>query len=164
MADIHARLAHIGIYATDKKLLEHFYTTVLGLVVTDRGTGRSGTELTFAERQFPQSPSVGAGRRPPRHLRLQPDQPDLFHARQPGRPAHGAPPSARQWRDRDAGDQPRQRLVMLFQGPGGQHRGGVSRHSIPCAAAARRAAGPDEVGFRDHAGDRGGCRSAMRVL
>jgi catechol 2,3-dioxygenase len=47
MADIHARLAHVGIYATDKKLLEHFYTTVLGLVVTDRGTGRSGTELTF---------------------------------------------------------------------------------------------------------------------
>jgi catechol 2,3-dioxygenase len=47
MGNIHARLAHVGIYAHDKPKLEQFYTTVLGLVVTDSGTARSGTELTF---------------------------------------------------------------------------------------------------------------------
>ncbi len=44
---IHARLAHVGIYAHDKPKLEKFYTAVLGLVVTDSGTARSGMELTF---------------------------------------------------------------------------------------------------------------------
>ncbi len=47
MGTIRARLAHVGIYAHDKPKLEHFYTTVLGLVVTDSGTARSGIELTF---------------------------------------------------------------------------------------------------------------------
>jgi catechol 2,3-dioxygenase len=47
MGTIHARLAHVGIYAHDKPLLERFYTTVLGLMVTDSGPGRGGTELTF---------------------------------------------------------------------------------------------------------------------
>lgn len=44
---IHARLAHVGIYAHDKPKLEKFYTTVLGLLVTDSGPGRNGVELTF---------------------------------------------------------------------------------------------------------------------
>ena len=44
---IHARLAHVGIYAHDKPKLEKFYTDVLGLVVTDSGPGRNGVELTF---------------------------------------------------------------------------------------------------------------------
>jgi catechol 2,3-dioxygenase len=47
MGTIHARLAHVGIYAHDKPKLEHFYTTVLGLLVTDSGTASSGMELTF---------------------------------------------------------------------------------------------------------------------
>lgn len=47
MGTIHARLAHVGIYAHDKPLLERFYTTVLGLMVTDSGQARSGMELTF---------------------------------------------------------------------------------------------------------------------
>ena len=47
MGTIHARLAHVGIYAHDKALLERFYTTVLGLMVTDKGVGRGGTELSF---------------------------------------------------------------------------------------------------------------------
>jgi catechol 2,3-dioxygenase len=47
MGSIHARLAHVGIYAHDKKLLEQFYTTVLGLMVTDSGAARNGMELTF---------------------------------------------------------------------------------------------------------------------
>jgi catechol 2,3-dioxygenase len=47
MGTIHARLAHVGIYAHDKALLERFYATVLGLIVTDSGTARSGMELTF---------------------------------------------------------------------------------------------------------------------
>jgi catechol 2,3-dioxygenase len=44
---IHARLAHVGVYAHDKPKLVDFYTTVLGLVVTDSGTARSGMQLTF---------------------------------------------------------------------------------------------------------------------
>lgn len=47
MGAIHARLAHVGINAHDKPVLERFYTTVLGLMVTDSGTARNGTELTF---------------------------------------------------------------------------------------------------------------------
>jgi catechol 2,3-dioxygenase len=47
MSNVHARLAHVGVYAHDKPLLEKFYTTVLGLLVTDKGAGRSGVELTF---------------------------------------------------------------------------------------------------------------------
>ena len=47
MGTIRARLAHVGIYAHDRKQLERFYTNVLGLMVTDSGTARSGTELTF---------------------------------------------------------------------------------------------------------------------
>ena len=47
MGTIHAKLAHVGVYAHDKPKLEHFYTTVLGLVITDKGMGRSGIELTF---------------------------------------------------------------------------------------------------------------------
>jgi catechol 2,3-dioxygenase len=47
MGVIHARLAHVGVYAHDKPKLEQFYTTVLGLVITDSGQGRNGIELTF---------------------------------------------------------------------------------------------------------------------
>jgi catechol 2,3-dioxygenase len=47
MKTIHARLGHVGIFAHDKPRLERFYTTVLGLMVTDSGVGRGGTELTF---------------------------------------------------------------------------------------------------------------------
>ncbi|MSP00062.1 MAG: VOC family protein [Acetobacteraceae bacterium] len=47
MATIHARLAHVGVYAHDKAKLENFYTTVLGLMITDKGAGRAGVELTF---------------------------------------------------------------------------------------------------------------------
>jgi catechol 2,3-dioxygenase len=47
MGTIHARLAHVGINAHDLNLLERFYTSVLGLMVTDTGQGRNGTVLTF---------------------------------------------------------------------------------------------------------------------
>ena len=47
MRTIHARLGHVGIYAKEPAKLEHFYTTVLGLLVTDKGTARNGMELTF---------------------------------------------------------------------------------------------------------------------
>jgi catechol 2,3-dioxygenase len=47
MGTIHARLAHVGVYAHDKPLLEKFYSNVLGLMVTDKGQGRAGVELTF---------------------------------------------------------------------------------------------------------------------
>jgi len=44
---IHARLAHMGIYVKDRDRMEHFYTQVLGLMVTDKGEGRGGAYLTF---------------------------------------------------------------------------------------------------------------------
>jgi catechol 2,3-dioxygenase len=48
MGKIHAKLAHVGIHAHDMPLLEKFYTTVLGLVVTDKGKSRNlDMELTF---------------------------------------------------------------------------------------------------------------------
>jgi catechol 2,3-dioxygenase len=47
MANIRARLAHMGIYVQDRDKMEQFYTEVLGLMVTDRGEGRSGMHLTF---------------------------------------------------------------------------------------------------------------------
>ncbi|HBK04272.1 MAG TPA: glyoxalase [Acetobacteraceae bacterium] len=47
MGTIRARLSHVGIHAQDKPRLERFYTTVLGLMVTDSGKARSGMDLTF---------------------------------------------------------------------------------------------------------------------
>ena len=47
MGTIHARLAHVGIFVHDKARLENFYTNVLGLMITDKGEGRAGVELTF---------------------------------------------------------------------------------------------------------------------
>mgnify|MGYP006273955087 CR=1 FL=1 len=47
MPAIHARLAHVGVFAHDKPKLERFYSEVLGLLVTDSGQGRNGVELTF---------------------------------------------------------------------------------------------------------------------
>ena len=47
MANIRARLAHMGIYVQDKENMQRFYTEVLGLMVTDQGQGRAGMHLTF---------------------------------------------------------------------------------------------------------------------
>jgi catechol 2,3-dioxygenase len=47
MGTIRAQLAHIGIYVQDKPRMIDFYSKVLGLMVTDHGTARSGMELTF---------------------------------------------------------------------------------------------------------------------
>ena len=47
MSAIHPQLSHAGIYARDVGKMVDFYTRVLGLVVSDRGTGRGGGELVF---------------------------------------------------------------------------------------------------------------------
>jgi catechol 2,3-dioxygenase len=47
MGTIHAKLAHVGVYANDVAKLEKFYSNVLGLQITDKGQGRAGVELTF---------------------------------------------------------------------------------------------------------------------
>jgi len=44
---IHARLGHIGVFVKDHAKMERFYTEVLGLLVTDKGEGRGGVQLTF---------------------------------------------------------------------------------------------------------------------
>ena len=47
MTAIRAQLAHVGIYVHDKPRMIDFYTSVLGLMVTDSGVARSGMDLTF---------------------------------------------------------------------------------------------------------------------
>jgi catechol 2,3-dioxygenase len=47
MANIHARLAHVGVFVHDREKMRRFYTEVLGLMVTDEGEGRGGAHLTF---------------------------------------------------------------------------------------------------------------------
>lgn len=47
METIRAQLAHVGIYVQDKPRMIDFYTSVLGLMVTDGGVARSGMDLTF---------------------------------------------------------------------------------------------------------------------
>ena len=46
MPNIHARLAHMGIYVHDRTTMERFYTEVLGLMVTDQGEGRRLADRT----------------------------------------------------------------------------------------------------------------------
>ena len=81
MANIRARLAHMGIYVQDRDRMERFYTEVLGLMVTDQGQGRAGMHLTFMSgnpenhHQF----VLVTGR--PGHLGLQPDPADVVHGR-----------------------------------------------------------------------------------
>jgi catechol-2,3-dioxygenase len=43
-------LSHFGIHVTDLSRMEDFYTRVLGLLVSDRGTLPSGPTLTFLSR------------------------------------------------------------------------------------------------------------------
>jgi catechol 2,3-dioxygenase len=45
-----AALSHFGIHVTDLPRMEDFYTRVLGLLVTDRGTLRDGPTLAFLSR------------------------------------------------------------------------------------------------------------------
>ena len=47
MTEIRAKLGHVGIYAHDLPTLQRFYSTVLGLVVTDSGPGRTGAGMAF---------------------------------------------------------------------------------------------------------------------
>ena len=44
---IRARLGHVGINAKDMAKMTDFYTSVLGLIVTDSGPGRTGQGITF---------------------------------------------------------------------------------------------------------------------
>lgn len=44
---IRPQLSHAGIYTRDIPKMVDFYTRVLGLVVSDRGTSRSGGEIVF---------------------------------------------------------------------------------------------------------------------
>lgn len=48
MSPIHAKLTHMGIHVRDLDRMVGFYSEVLGLMVADRGPGRSpGSELVF---------------------------------------------------------------------------------------------------------------------
>ena len=43
--------SHVGLYVTDIDLMQSFYSSVLGMVVTDRGALR-GRELVFMTRNI----------------------------------------------------------------------------------------------------------------
>ncbi len=48
MAALRARLTHMGLYVRDLEAMTRFYADVLGLMVSDRGPGRTpGTEMAF---------------------------------------------------------------------------------------------------------------------
>lgn len=44
---VHPQLSHAGVYARDVSKMVDFYTQILGLVVSDRGTSSRGAELAF---------------------------------------------------------------------------------------------------------------------
>ncbi len=47
-ATTHARLTHMGLYVHDLERMVGFFTEVLGMIVADRGPGRTpGTEMAF---------------------------------------------------------------------------------------------------------------------
>jgi catechol 2,3-dioxygenase len=141
-------LAHVGIYADDKPLLERFYTKIPGLVVADSGQARSGMEVTFM--------SGGAGN----HHRLvlvngrpetsgfNPINQISFMVDSLARPAKGAPTCTGQRCDGDAGLIARQCLV-LFQGFRRQYCGGLSGHAVPRGATAWRHGEPLDLSKSD---------------
>ena len=146
MANIHARLAHMGIYVQDRDRMERFYTEVLGLMITDHGEGRAGMHLTFMSGNPENHHQMVLVTGRPDTSGFNPIQQMSFMVEFARRSARGAQARAVTRRHRDAPGQPRQRLVDLLQGPGRQHGGGVSRHAVPRAAAARQAARPRQVG------------------
>ena len=157
MANIHARLAHMGIYVHDKDKMERFYTEVLGLMITDHGEGRAGMHLTFmsGNPQNHHQMVLVTGRPDTSGFNPSSRFPSWWIAR---RSARGAQARTGTGRHRNAAGEPRQCLVDLFQGPGRQHGGGISRHAVPRAAAAWQAARPCQVGRADPAETEEACR------
>lgn len=47
---INAQLTHVGVYVRDLECMIEFYTTVMGLVLTDTGPYRSGERIAFLSR------------------------------------------------------------------------------------------------------------------
>ena len=93
MSPIHAKLTHMGIHVRDLDRMVGFYSEVLGLMVADRGPGRSPRQRTGVHDRRSALPSPGgAGDRPSGHRRLQPDQPGLVHRRRARRAARSPRP------------------------------------------------------------------------
>ena len=42
-----AQLTHFGVHTTDLDRMVDFYTRVMGFVISDQGTGRSGARVVF---------------------------------------------------------------------------------------------------------------------
>ena len=45
-----AQLTHFGVHATDLDRMVDFYTRVMGFIVSDSGTGRSGARVRLKHR------------------------------------------------------------------------------------------------------------------
>ncbi len=148
---IHARLAHMGIYVKDRDVMRRFYTEVLGLVVTDQGEGRGGAYLTFLSGNQNNHHQLVLVSGRPDTSGFNPIQQMSFMIDSLARPARGASAGSVAGCHRHAAGQPWQCLVDVFQGPGGQHGGSLSRHAVPRVAAAWGVPRSVEVGRRDPA-------------
>ena len=141
MGAIHARLAHVGIYAHDKPLLERFYTTVLGLMVTDSGPARSGMELTFMSGNPGNHHQLVLVSGRPDTTWFNPIQQISFMVDSLADLAGGARPGAGKRGDRHACHDARQRPgPCYFKDPEGNTVEAYLDTPVPRAAAAWRAA------------------------
>ena len=135
-----AQLTHFGVHATDLDRMVDFYTRVMGFIVSDSGTGRSGARVFF----MTQNPEchhqfvLFDGR--PQDMAYNPVNQISFRL-ELARHAEGLSQGAdRRGHHRASHHRPRQRLGALLQGPRGQSGRALLRHAVLHAAAVRRAA------------------------
>ena len=88
MANIHARLAHMGIYVHDRDKMERFYTEVLGLMVTDQGQGRRHASDVHERQSENHHQLVLVTGRPDTRASIRSSR--FVHGRFAGRPARSA--------------------------------------------------------------------------
>ena len=163
MPNIHARLAHMGIYVHDRTTMERFYTEVLGLMVTDQGEGRAGMHLTFMSGNPENHHQLVLVSGRPDTSGFNPIQQMSFMVDTLGdlREVHqrALALGATEMRPVSHGNA----WSCYFKDPEGQHRGGLSRHTLPRAPTTRQAARSQQVGRTDPARDGGGLSPRSRL-
>ena len=149
-----AQLTHFGVHTTDLDRMVDFYTRVMGFVVSDSGTGRSGARVAFmtqnpeCHHQFvlfdgrPQELAYN----PVNQISFRLDSLDTLKGYRRALLKEGI--------SRAPDHRPRQCLGALFQGSRGQPGRALCRHAVLHAAALRRAARPRPAERRDPAAHR----------
>ena len=150
-----AQLTHFGVHATDLDRMVDFYTRVMGFIVSDSGTGRSGARVFF----MTQNPEchhqfvLFDGR--PQDMAYNPVNQISFRL-ELARHAEGLSQGVdRRGHHRASHHRPRQCLGALFQGSRRQSGRALLRHAVLHAAALRRAARSRSVERRDSEAHRG---------